>query len=179
MSGVYGRTRRGFGRSVTLIAGLTVALWGAAALPALAVSSEELIEEPRRWDQREVTYRGEVIGDVMRRGRMAVLNVNDGTYAMGVWVPVQFVEEIKFAGRHGVKGDTVEVFGVYRRACPEHGGDPDIHADRLTVVEPGELQPEPFYRGEAIVAGLLVAVALFLVEWERRRKLPEAPEAEL
>lgn len=180
MSGMsLGRRRMagvGAGRRVWVVLGLTAAFWGVVALPALAVSSNDLIEHPEQWDRKEVTYRGEVIGDVMRRGRLAVLNVNDGTYAMGVWVPVQVADEVTFAGRYGVKGDRVEVRGIYYRACPEHGGDPDIHADRLTVVGPGQRIPDPFHRREAVAAAALLVVALFLAVWERRRRSPEVEE---
>lgn len=178
MRSVFHEQETGWFRRAGLALALTLGIWAGVTGPARAVSSNDLIEQPTRWDGQEVTYRGEVVGDVMRRGRWVVLNVNDGTYAMGVWAPVQYAEELSLAGRYGVKGDTVEVRGVYHRACPEHGGDPDLHADRLVVVSPGSLRPEAFHRREAAAAGALLAVALLLVLWERRRRPPEVYEPE-
>jgi hypothetical protein len=162
-----------------VLATLAALLALAVSAPALAVSSNELIEEPKKWDGREITYQGEVIGDVMRRGPAAVLNVNDGTYAMGVWVTVREADQIHLAGRYGVKGDVVLVHGVYHRACPAHGGDPDIHADRLVVLTPGRRLWEPFHRREAYGAAVLLLVALGLVVWERKRRTPPAGDGEL
>jgi hypothetical protein len=171
--------KQGAARRAARAAALALSLWATATWPALAVTSNDLIEQPERWDRKEVTYRGEVIGDVMRRGRTAVLNVSDGTYALGVWVPVRAAGEIGLTGRHGIKGDVVEVRGVYYRACPEHGGDPDLHAESLTVVEPGRRLRQPFHWRELYAALVLLVVALVLVEAERRRQPPAAGETEL
>ncbi|MGE5508977.1 MAG: hypothetical protein ACM3RP_10920 [Chitinophagales bacterium] len=152
---------------------LTVGLWALGSLSALAAGSSELIEHPERWDGQPLTFRGEVIGDIMRRGDRAVVNVNDGTYAIGIWLPVRAADELRFAGRSGVKGDTVEVRGTYHRACREHGGDPDIHAESLTVTKFGGPVPEPLHAGRAWLAVGLLLAALLLVAWEAFRKPPE------
>ncbi|HHW13523.1 MAG TPA: hypothetical protein GXX28_01145 [Firmicutes bacterium] len=175
------RTRRkpGGGHLVVRAVLAAVMMGAVAAAPArAAISSSQLIEEPAWWDGQTITYRGEVIGDIMRRGRSAVVNVNDGTYALGVWLPARMASEIEFVGRYGVKGDTVLVRGVYHRACPEHGGDPDLHAEWLEVVASGGPQTEPFHRREALTAAFFLALGLALTVWERRRRPPEAEEPE-
>ncbi|MDI6870565.1 MAG: DNA-binding protein [Bacillota bacterium] len=161
-------------RNAWFVLPVAVAVWVAAtASPAVALSSAELIGEARRHDGREVVYRGEVVGDVMRRGRWAVINLHDGSNALGVWLPARLAGEIELTGRYGVTGDTVEVRGSFHRACPVHGGDLDLHAESLTVVERGKRERLPFRRRRAALAGGLCLVALGLALWERQRKVAE------
>jgi len=102
------------------------------------ISSTELINSAKQYDGEEIDYKGEVIGDVMVRGRFAWINVNDGKNAIGIWLPQPLVKEISYAGSYKAKGDIVEVKGKFNRACIEHGGDLDIHAVSLQIVQKGE-----------------------------------------
>lgn len=158
-------------RCRALLLGLAAAVVTVTALasPALAVSGTDLVEQGVRYDGQVVVYRGEVIGDIMRRGQYAVINVHDGTYAIGVWVPVRATAVLTRAGRYSVVGDLVEVRGTFRRACAEHGGDTDLHAETLTVITSGKEVPELFDRPQALLAALLLAIALSLAAWERQR----------
>ncbi|MBI5144664.1 MAG: hypothetical protein HZA27_00580, partial [Candidatus Omnitrophica bacterium] len=65
---------------------------------AQPVSSSELINNAKQYDGQEVTYAGEVIGEVMCRGDFAWINLNDGQGAIGVWVDKALSAEIHFAG---------------------------------------------------------------------------------
>jgi len=49
---------------------------------------------------------------------------------------------VTHAGGRLARGDTVEVTGVLHRACPQHGGDLDLHATRLEVLTTGG-RPRP------------------------------------
>lgn len=117
-----------------------LALCFLCACPAYAiggVGSNDLIEDAQGFDGREVSYSGEVIGDILDAGDHVWLNISDGSNAVGVWVDRNLASEIQVAGRYGQRGDAVRVTGVFRRACPEHGGDFDIHAKAVTLVERG------------------------------------------
>lgn len=104
---------------------------------AAAISSAELINNARKYDASTVNYEGEVIGEVMLRGDYAWVNINDGLNAIGVWMPRELTRNIRYAGSYRAKGDWVSVTGVFNRACPQHGGDLDIHAKELTVISVG------------------------------------------
>lgn len=142
----------------------------------LAVSSKGLVERADKLDGQRITYRGEVIGDVMRRGRRAVVNVSDGTYAVGVWLDIHDAREIRYAGRSGVSGDIVEVRGLFHQACLQHGGDLDVHAERLRVISDGRIIRTGFHHTRAALAALLLCVAAVLVLWERRRRRAPLPD---
>lgn len=127
---------------------------------AREVSSADLLERWREYDGTEVVFTGEVVGDVMRRGDHAWITVNDDHYSraarletgelrggnsgIAVWLPVEEAEEISVLGRYGSKGDLVRVRGTFNTDCREHGGDFDLHARELTVLERGrELESGP------------------------------------
>ena len=100
-------------------------------------SSTELINSPRSQAVKYVTYRGEVIGDVMLRGDYAWVNINDGQNAIGIWMPKNFTQEIKFSGSYKSIGDFIEINGIFNRTCHAHGGDLDIHATKIKILRPG------------------------------------------
>lgn len=118
-----------------------LALFLLCACPAYAIGSDvgsnDLIEDASGYDGLEIAYSGEVIGDILNAGGHVWLNVSDGSNAVGVWTDRNLASEIQVAGRYGQRGDTVRVTGVFRRACPEHGGDFDIHAEAVTLIERG------------------------------------------
>lgn len=113
---------------------------GAAACSAQQISSKDLVSRAKDFDNTAVVYRGEVVGDVMMRGAHAWINVNDGTHAIGVWITAAMAGDISRTGNFKQTGDTVEVTGIFHRACCEHGGDLDIHAQQMRVVVPGALR---------------------------------------
>jgi hypothetical protein len=119
-----------------------------AAYAQTTVSSADLISEPERYDGKTVLYTGEVVGDVMLRGTHAWVNVHDGVNAVGVWVPREFSAGISVRGGYKFRGDIVAVSGRFFRACGNHGGDMDIHADSLVVVSPGQARDVPAGRAK-------------------------------
>jgi len=176
------------GRFALLIA-VTVGL--ALALPAVAlatiVSSTEQIEQPKKWNGKTITYRGEVVGDILHRGDFAWINVNDDTYqdrsvegghklagynsGQSVWVPSYLVEQIAYLGRYTASGDRVEVTGVFHAACPEHGGDMDIHAASLTIVKRGHDVGHSLDPRRVVAAIVLLVIAGALFAANRRAEL--------
>jgi hypothetical protein len=104
---------------------------------AQSISSTELINNAKQYDGKPVVYKGEAIGDIMVRGENAWINVNDGTIAIGIWIRKELIKDIVYTGSYKVKGDLVEITGKFNRACIEHGGDLDIHAQSLTKLSSG------------------------------------------
>ena len=101
------------------------------------ISSQELIEQGKAYDNRFVEYQGEVIGDIMNRGEYTWINVNDGSNAIGIWINSLEAKKISYSGTYKFTGDIVNIQGTFHRACSEHGGDLDIHASKLEIVERG------------------------------------------
>lgn len=96
-----------------------------------------LVEKSMEMDKKTVTIKAEAIGEPMARGDHTWINVNDGTNSMGIWMKKQDAQKLKVFGGYKNKGDIIEVTGVYSRNCKEHGGDIDIHAEKVQVLEVG------------------------------------------
>jgi len=128
---------------------------------AQPVSSAELINNAKLYDGKRVTFEGEVIGDIMVRGAYAWINVNDGQNAIGIWIDRNLTKGITYTGGHRYKGDTVEVTGIFHRACLEHGGDLDIHAQQIKRISQGSVRIEKSDIGKRNLAiGLLGALCI-------------------
>lgn len=130
---------------------------------AQGISSSDLINNAKLYDSKTVNYKGEVIGDVMKRGDFAWVNVNDGISAIGIWVPLVFTKEIIYTGSYRARGDIVEVAGVFNRACPEHGGDLDIHAQALRKTDSGRPVMEKI--NTAKVNQVLILLGVLILVW--------------
>ena len=129
---------------------------------AQSVSSTELINSAKQYDGKTVVYTGEVIGDIMIRGDYAWINLWDGKNAIGIWVGKGLVKDIAYTGSYKFKGDVVEVGGVFHRACLQHGGDLDIHAQSLIKIIAGRpTQEMPNFKKGNIV--ILLSGALVLI----------------
>jgi hypothetical protein len=105
------------------------------------ISSADLIAKAKDLNGKQVVYSGEVIGDVMKRGDFAWVNINDGANAIGIWINSGMAAEIRLTGDFKHTGDLVDVTGIFNRACVEHGGDMDIHAQTLSLKRSGVSTP--------------------------------------
>lgn len=155
------------------------------------VDSFTLLQEWEGYDGEEVVFRGEAVGDVLRRGEFAWVMVNDDRYSIqalheagelrggnsgvGVWMPAEEAEKIGRLGRHGSLGDYIEVRGIFHADCGEHGGDFDIHAFSVRVIEPGrkvDVSPDMWkYLGLPLAFLFVLATTgpLFMRRLEDRR----------
>ena len=155
---------------------ITILLFLLLLTPAVAladetsVSSNDLIDHARDYDGTSIVYTGEVVGDILYRGDHAWLAVSDGSNTIGVYVSAEQAETISSVGGYGKRGDTIRVEGVFHRACAEHGGDMDIHAESLRILAVGGVVQTSLSRLVRVLAMLLPlpAAALLFLVWKRR-----------
>ena len=109
--------------------------------PFLKVST--LLKDPFNYNGKSIKFKGEVIGEPLRRGNNRWINVldNEGN-AIGVWLSEDFIKDINYYGKYNIQGDIVEVEGIFHSICKEHGGDTDIHANTFKILEKGHLIKE-------------------------------------
>ena len=150
---------------------LYLALAGAwSASPQAAVPSKELIGDPRAYDGREIAFEGEAIGDPMRRGDFAWVNVLDSYAAIGVFLPASQQRTIENFGSYRRGGDIIRVLGVFHRACPEHGGDMDIHGSSVEAISRGRETPHPVSRIELVLIPVFFILAAVLWRFSTSRE---------
>ncbi len=109
---------------------------------AAVFSSTDLIEKAKQLDGKKVEYQGELVTAILNRGEHSWINLNDGVNAIGIWCKSSQLNKVRFTGDYKNKGDVIEVFGEFHRACPVHGGELDIHADNIKLVKAGYLIKE-------------------------------------
>jgi len=135
----------------------------------IQVGAKALIADPRAYDGREVLFEGEAIGDSMRRGDHAWVNVLDADAALGIYAPLAELDAIGVFGSSRAKGDIVLVSGIFHRACPDHGGDMDIHATSISVVRPGYATPHPVDTLKLVLVPISIGLAAGLcIIWRKR-----------
>ncbi len=136
------------------------------------VTSNDLINNAGDYDGKKIVYTGEVIGDVLSRGEYSWINISDGSNAIGVWVKSSDTSGIDMLGGYTAHGDTIRIEGIFNRACPAHGGDMDIHAVSIEIVEEGydvshKVAVWKHVLGPVLLAGAISRLMLIL----RKRKV--------
>jgi len=144
------------------IGALFVGIFIAGGSNILEVGSNELIENAVDYDKKEIVYSGEVIGDVMNRGQNCWINISDGDNAIGIWADVSLAENIEYIGSYKYTGDEVKITGVFNKACPEHGGDLDVHAKNIEITRKGYANKRPVNIYFILIAGILFVIAIVM-----------------
>ena len=129
---------------------------------AMEVGSNELISQAKDYDKKEIVYSGEVIGDIMKRGQNCWINISDGDNAIGIWAEESLAKNINYKGSYKYKGDEVKVTGVFNKACQEHGGDLDIHAQKIEITSKGYINERTINIYYILIAGILLVIAIVL-----------------
>jgi len=163
-------------RFLAVLAMIALAATIAAPVPANAVqpsllSTNELVENSYKWDGQTVSFKGEILQDLMVREDGTWMNLSDGNNtAMGVFVPKGVaMPVISRTEDYRTVGDVVLITGVFHRVCAQHEGETDIHAVSVTVLTPGSAKANPIRLGRAVWFVVLAGL-LGLVMWLYYRK---------
>jgi hypothetical protein len=105
----------------------------------------------------------------MRHGTDAWVNVSNGDNAMSVWCKAPMLDQVKFLGDYKHNGDILQIDGVFNRACPAHGGEPDIHASKVKIIKEGCLLKESISLRKTSLAILLFLLILAVTIAFRKR----------
>ena len=143
--------------------------FAAPAQEPVAATAVDLVERAVELDGRVVELTGEAIGQVMRRGAMAWVNVEDPGGAVGVWLDADSAGSIRHLGSYATRGDELRVTGTFHRSCDAHGGLLDIHASAVEVVRYGRGVPHPVDVRRVVIAAVLTLAAVVALAVLRRR----------
>jgi hypothetical protein len=138
-----------------------------------SITSMEAVVKAAELDGKEVSFEGEAIGELMRRGDHAWLNVADSAGALGLWVDPNAIPAGLVTGSWKRRGAVVRAEGRFNRACAEHGGDLDIHASSISLIEPAANLEHPLAFWRLLAAlGLLASAALLVPVWHSKIRRP-------
>lgn len=129
---------RAIGRLVILALILLAASSGRIHAAVDPIPIGALVKDGKKYDGKEVAIEGEAIGDVMRRGRIAWVNVlsSDGT-AIGVVMQPDQLRNVGVMGDYSHRGDRLLVRGTMYRFAPMFQGETCIIAAEVTVLQKG------------------------------------------
>jgi hypothetical protein len=146
----------------------------------IEVNSGSLVDNANAWNGHGITFSGEAIGEAMVRGKMAWIHLNDDAYMWknieegaklggynsghAVWISADLAKKIEFFGDFKHEGDVVKIVGTFHAACPQHGGDMDIHALTIEIVRVGHPVHHVTNTPRAITAGGLLVLAFILYQ---------------
>lgn len=130
------------------------------------------------YDNQTVQVVGEVVGDSIKAGlsgrhRWITLASDEDYSTIAVYMSNESAAKIDTFGAYGSTGTTLQVRGTFHLVCADHEGVTDLHAEVVTVIEPGEqhtdtFNPEAFIPG--IVAVVIGLVLLGVFYWMRERQ---------
>lgn len=150
------------------IAVITAALHLAVPTPAHAAEEvmdpAEVVEIDRSHDGETIVIEGEAVGDVLRAmGGGHWVNVLGNEVGLGVWMDDDQVAQIEHFGEYHHSGDRIKVTGSLNITCTRHGGEFDLHAERVEVVEQGQPREQESRIEYALVGlvGMAIAGALY------------------
>ena len=129
----------------------------------LAVTSRDLIEKSKYYDQKFVAIKGEAIGDIMVRGEFAWLNIQDVYNVIGIWAPRAYLKDIQTLGDYFHQGDVVKIRGRFVRADPDLAGEFCIKADSVFVLSSGGPLPHKLSENKIKLVKILFAFAVVLL----------------
>lgn len=128
------------------------------------VNYNDLIENGKALDNKQVTIEGEAIGEPLSRGDHTWVNISDGNIGFGIWIENNLMDKIAVYGDHKNKGDYLKITGKFHRACKEHGGDMDIHSTKVEVVKDGyELKEKINFNRLAIGGAFFIAIFIVVL----------------
>lgn len=120
-------------------------------------------------DGQTVQVTGEVVGDRINAELDSdhcwlTLQATDGSYAeVTVFVTTAAAGLVDTFGAYGKRGTVLQVRGTFNLACDEHEGLTDLHADHVSVVSSGAVEPDEFNALKFVPGAVLLVVGLVLV----------------
>lgn len=137
------------------------------------VSINDLIENAKEYDGKEVVLEGEVIGDILDRGDDVWVNISDGNNsAIGIYMSKELSAVITTTGNYKTSGDRIRIVGIFQRACKDHGGDLDVHGSSVELVSKGKANDisYPSYYPYIAVGLITLTTVLCYITFKRLKK---------
>lgn len=122
----------------------------------------DLVEKGKALDGRKIIVEGEAIGEVICRDYYSWININDTTNAMGIYMTKDDSLKVENYGGYNTRGDVLKVVGTFNRACKEHGGDMDIHAQSVDVIKEGSVKKYNIPKEKIFLAILMPILTLII-----------------
>jgi hypothetical protein len=130
----------------------------------------ELINGKQLYNNLVIQFEGEVVGQRLSKTAYVWVNIQDiDNNAIGAYMPREMSELIQYYGTYKTRGDQVLIEGVYHTKCEEHGGDTDIHVQKLEILRVGSAR-DPDKMNINLVVGCCILFFVILCLFHRKKK---------
>lgn len=191
MCGDHARGGRLVRTLAAVAAGVLLAVACLMALPSSAWAVDENLVNPQQrpdssfiydteisalsnadtyYDGQTVQVVGEAVGDIINAeidGSYRWVNLSSEeqgvVYSIAVHMTDNAAQRIDTLGGYDTVGTTLQVRGTFHLVCPDHDGVTDIHADVVSVVDPGTQHPDEFSWQGFIPGAVAVAIGFVLM----------------
>lgn len=140
-------------------------------------SLKQLIVSPQTYDQKQVSFYAEVIGEPLFTESGKWFNVVSSSYYLSVFVKdSKLVEKIKHWGGYGVEGDIVYLQGVFYKDCPAHK-QKVFYLSGLEIAQRGQKIKEKvsWQKKNAAFASLIICLTMAMIYlikafWQKKKE---------
>lgn len=155
---------------IAACAALVLSVAASAAAAPAALTPAEAVALALKSDGAHAIVRGEALGESLAApGGKRWVNIGREGTAIGVVMTAEQAAKVPRFGRYRQRGATLEVSGVLNSACDEHGGDLDVHAESVSVLDEGGPIVAPIHPGKLWLAVFSAMASLVL--WARYGQL--------
>lgn len=154
-----------------LIAYCILPLSLAFGMEPLLFTVNELINGKQLYHNLVIQFQGEAVGQRLSKTSHVWVNLLDKEgNAIGAYMSKEFSDLIQHYGTYQTRGDEILIEGVYHSKCDEHGGDTDIHVQKLEILHvgsPRKTDPTNFHL--VIGSVFLFCFILFLFSIKKKK----------
>lgn len=133
-----------------------------------------LLNNAKTYEQKNITVRGEIIGNKILTAdkQNCWVNITDGIMAIGIWLTTEQAAVLSCFGDYKHRGDIINVTGKFFSNCQEHNGEFDIHAQELVILEQGKTVEHNITRHKQYQAIMfsIAALVLFIIYMSKRSR---------
>jgi len=134
-----------------------------------AMTPADAVELGLAQDGVEIVLQGEAIGEALAApGGKRWVNLLGDAVAIGVVVDAKGAAEVTRFGEYRQRGATLLVRGRLNSACDDHGGDLDVHATSVRIIDAGHTSPHVVHPNKLLFAAAAAVAAMGLVAHYRR-----------
>lgn len=143
----------------------------AFANPPIMFTVNELLNGKQLYNGLVVQFQGEAIGQRLSKTSRVWVNIlDDEGNAIGAYLERDLSNAIQHYGTYQTTGDRVLIEGIFHTKCEEHGGDTDIHVQKLQILQTGApRQTDPVKHTLLIGCFLLTLYCLVLFRIKKKK----------
>jgi len=144
-------------------------------LEPLHFTVSELINGKQLYNNLVIKFQGEAVGQRLSKTSHVWVNILDKEgNAIGAFMSRELSDQIQHYGTYQTQGDEVLLEGVYHSKCEEHGGDTDIHVQKLEILQIGSTRKTDPINIRLVIGCMLLFCFILYLFYKKKKSRPES-----